>query len=67
MLTLFAIKILFFSYGIIKILLYLFVENILLIAVMLSIFYVVMKAYLQLQQKKRLQADFHNSDNNGFL
>lgn len=67
MFALAAIKILFCNYGIVEILLYFFAENILRIAVMLSIFYVVIKAYSQLQQKKRRQADFHNSNNNGLL
>ena len=67
MLTLTAINNLFYYSGIIDILLYSFVENILIIAVMLSIFYVVMKGYLQLQQKKRLQADFRKSDSSSLL
>ena len=67
MLTLATINNLFYYSGIIDILLYSFVENILLIAVMLSIFYVVMKGYLQLQQKKRLQADFRKSDSSSLL
>ena len=67
MITLTKINNLFYYSGIIDILLYFFVENILLIAVMLSIFYVVMKGYLQLRQKKRLQADFRKSDSSSLL
>lgn len=67
MLTLTTINTLFYYSGIKDILLYSFVENILIIAVMLSIFYVVMKGYLQLQQKKRLQADFRKSDSSSLL
>ena len=65
--TLTTINNLFYYSGIIDILLYSFVENILIIAVMLSIFYVVMKGYLQLQQKKRLRADFRKSDSSSLL
>ena len=67
MLVIAAIKNLFYHPETTEILLYFFAGNILPIAVLLSIFYVVSKAYPQLQQKKRLQAGFRNSDNNGLL
>ncbi len=47
MLTLAALKYLFSYSRIIEILMYFFVENILLIAVLLAVFYVIMKAFLE--------------------
>lgn len=52
MLTLAALKYLFSYSRIIEILMYFFVENILLIAVLLAVFYVIMKAFLEFQQNR---------------
>lgn len=52
MLTLPAIEFLFYYSRLMELLLYFFIENILVIAVVLAVFYVVMKAFLQFQQNK---------------
>ena len=62
-----AITHIFYYSQIKEVLLYFFVENILVIAVMLSIFYFMMKAFLQFQEKKRLQAEHRNSNNGKLL
>lgn len=67
MLTLAAIKYLFYYSRIIEILLYFFVENILLIAVLLSVFYFIRQAFLQLHHKKQLKADLQSSNKGKLL